>query len=186
MNRRAKLWLSVGAIGLVLLFWGLFEAYYDLYITTGNQSETLTGRTAIWAYVLDAAAEHPWLGHGFDSMWKVVPVFGTFEARHAENEWMQQLYAYGLAGVVLLAAVYGSLWRSIRRRVQTPERIVLLCLLLFVLVRGLAEAEPFDLLLPLWAIVAIHALMPADKATEPTSAEVASVTVRETSLGNSC
>jgi hypothetical protein len=34
----------------------------------------------------------------------------------------------------------------------------LLSLLLFIVVRGLAEAEPFDLLLPLWAIILISLL----------------------------
>ena len=35
----------------------------------------------------------------------------------------------------------------------------MLSLLLFVVVRGLAEAEPFDLLLPLWSIVLISLLV---------------------------
>jgi O-antigen ligase len=119
----------------------------------------LTGRTAIWAYVLDAAWEQPWIGHGFDSMWKVIPLFGTFEARHAENELLQQFYAYGVAGVVMLFGVYGSLYREIRRRAQGPLKLIFLSILIFVVVRGLAEAEPFDLLLPLWAVVMIAMLV---------------------------
>jgi exopolysaccharide production protein ExoQ len=161
ISRKTKVLLTVAVILVILVFWGLFEAYYDIYTTAGNQAETLTGRTAIWAYSLDAALEQPLIGHGFDSMWKVVPPFGPekFEARHAENELLTQFYAYGAVGVCLLIGIYGSLYRQMRRLPRGPVRIVFLSLLLFVVVRGLAEAEPFDLLLPLWSIVLISLLL---------------------------
>ena len=95
---------------------------------------------------------------GFDSMWKVVPVFGTFEARHAENEVLEQLYCYGVAGLILLCGLYGSLYRKIRKRSGDAHRVIFIGLLLFVVVRGLAEADSFDLLLPLWAIVLVTSL----------------------------
>ena len=148
------------AVALILAFWGLFEAYYDVYTTAGNQAETLTGRTAIWLYVFSATFDHPWtlwIGHGFDAWWKVVPPFGNeqFEARHAENEVLQQFYAYGAAGVVVLTGLYGSLYRQLRKLRQEPTRPLLLCFLLFIVIRGLAEADAFDLLLPLWCVVLI-------------------------------
>jgi exopolysaccharide production protein ExoQ len=167
LSRKTKTLLTVALVLVVLVFWGLFEAYYDFYTTNGNQAETLTGRTAIWAYVFDAALAKPWIGHGFDSMWKVVPLFGTFEARHAENELLQQFYSYGVAGIVMLCSLYGSLHRKIRRLSQGPLKIIFASILLFVLVRGLAEAEPFDLLLPLWAIVLLTMLVEcADRAEQ--------------------
>src|ERR1700728_2001728 len=161
ISRKTKIMLTVAVVLVILLFWGLFEAYYDIYTNAGNQAETLTGRTAIWAYSLDAALEQPLIGHGFDSMWKVVPPFGPekFEARHAENELLTQFYAFGIVGIFLLIGIYGSLYRQIRRLPRGPLRIVFLSLLMFVAVRGLAEAEPFDLLLPLWSIVLISLLI---------------------------
>jgi O-antigen ligase len=159
ISRKAKMFVTVAVISVILVFWGLLEAYYDFYTTYGNQAETLTGRTAIWAYVLTAAFEGPWIGHGFDSMWKVIPPFGTFEARHAENELLQQFYCYGVAGIVMLCGLYGSLYRKIRRLLQGPLKIIFVSILLFVIIRGFAEAEPFDLLLPLWAIVMIAMLV---------------------------
>jgi exopolysaccharide production protein ExoQ len=161
ISRKTKVLLTIAVILVILVFWGLFEAYYDIYTTAGNQAETLTGRTGIWAYVLNAALEQPLIGHGFDSMWKVIPPFGPeqFEARHAENELLTQFYAYGAVGICLLIGIYGSLYRQIRRLPRGPLRIVFLSLLLFVVVRGLAEAEAFDLLLPLWSIVLISLLL---------------------------
>jgi exopolysaccharide production protein ExoQ len=161
ISRKTKVLLTLAVILVILLFWGLFEAYYDVYTTAGNQAETLTGRTAIWATALEAALEQPLIGHGFDSMWKVIPPFGPeqFEARHAENELLTQFYSYGAVGVCLLIGLYGSLYRQIRRLPRGSVRIVFLSLFLFVVVRGLAEAEPFDLLFPLWSIVLISLLL---------------------------
>jgi hypothetical protein len=167
ISSRKKLALTLLAFFVLMLFWGLFEAYYDVYTTTGNQALTLTGRTAIWAYVADNLPEHPWIGHGFDSMWKTVPSFGTFEPRHAENEVLQQLYAYGIAGLLLLVAVYSSLYRCIRRLANHPVRLIVLSMLVFVLVRGMAEAEPFDLLLPLWMVVLLSTFADCLRATYP-------------------
>ncbi|WP_188555168.1 O-antigen ligase family protein [Edaphobacter dinghuensis] len=160
INRKTKALLMTTAIALILIFWKLFENYYNIYTTTGNQAETLTGRTAIWLYVVSAMSTHPWtlwIGHGFDSWWKIVPPFGgdLFEARHAENEFLQQFYAYGVLGVVILAEVYWSLYQQIRSLRPGAIRILFQSILLFILIRGLAEANPFDLLLPLWAVVMI-------------------------------
>jgi hypothetical protein len=163
MSRKTRVLLMGSALLLILVFWGLFEAYYDVYTTAGNQAETLTGRTAIWLYAANATFDHtwtPWIGHGFDSWWKVVPPFGNemFEARHAENEVLQQFYAYGAVGVLILTGIYSSLLRQVRRITVPAIKVPLLCVLIFVFVRGLAEADAFDLLLPLWSIVLISAL----------------------------
>jgi len=157
LSRRKKLLITLSTVVLVVSFWGLFDAYYGVYTTAGNQAETLTGRTAIWAWTLDQAIRRPIAGNGIDAMWKVAPPFGgeMFEARHAENELLQQFFAYGVMGIAMLTGIYGSLWRRFRRVTDRSERTALIALLLFVLVRGFAEAEPFDLLLPLWMITAI-------------------------------
>ncbi len=172
MSRKTRMLLMGGALLLTLAFWGLFEAYYEIYTTAGNQAETFTGRTAIWLYVATAATDHawtPWIGHGFDSWWKVVPPFGNemFEARHAENEVLQQFYAYGAIGVLILAGIYGSLFRQLRRLPVSAMKIPFICILIFVVVRGLAEADPFDLLLPLWSVVLISVLADRVSAVGP-------------------
>jgi exopolysaccharide production protein ExoQ len=172
MSRKSKLIVIASALILLVIFWGLFVAYFDYYTNNGNQAETLTGRIVIWLYVLAGVTDHPWtpwIGHGFDSWWKVVPPFGgqLFEARHAENELLQQIYAYGAAGVVLLLGVYGSLFRQLRKLRCVPEKAVFLALLVFIGVRGLAEAEPFDLLLPLWSVLLICLMAASQNEVEP-------------------
>ncbi len=159
--RKTKVLVLLTVLLVIAAFWGLFEAYYVVYTNAGNQAETLTGRTGIWAYVSSAALDQPWIGHGFDSMWKVVPPFGPdqFEARHGENEALTQFYAYGVVGLCMMIGLYGSLFRQIRALPRGSLRAVLLSLLLFLLVRGLAEAEAFDFLLPLWAFVLFSLLL---------------------------
>lgn len=178
ISRGKKAWLAAGALVLALAFSSLFATYFDTY-TNSSQVETLTGRTAIWALALDGALTKPWFGNGFDAMWKVIPPLGPdrFEPRHAENEVLQQFFAYGAAGVVLLAGIYTALFRQFRRVPERPQRILLISLMLFILVRGLAEAEPFDLLLPLWSIVLLSVLAarpnfasePAHSVLQPTN-----------------
>jgi O-antigen ligase len=177
MSRRSKLPIVAAAALIALSFWGLYESYYDVYTTAGNQAETLTGRTAIWAYTLNAAILKPWLGNGFDALWKVMPPFGAdqFEARHAENELLQQFFAYGVAGVVMLCGIYGSLYWRIRRLPHRPTKIIFLTILLFVIVRGMAEAEPFDLLLPLWAITLLSSIVATQLGANREGTAVATV-----------
>jgi exopolysaccharide production protein ExoQ len=173
LTRSHKIYLALAVLIVIFAFWGLFEAYFDFYTTYGNQSVTFTGRTAIWVYAAEAAIEKPWIGYGLDSMWKVVPAFGTFEARHAENEILEQLYSYGALGLVMLCALYGSVYRRFRALAKGPLRMTIAGLLSFVLIRGLAEAETFDLLLPLWSIVLIASLVArtnrAERGIKPAS-----------------
>jgi exopolysaccharide production protein ExoQ len=178
--RKTKLLLATASLLIVVAFWGLFQAYFSIYTNAGNQAETLTGRTAIWATVLDSALQHPIVGNGFDSLWKIIPPFGPdrFEARHAENELLQQFYAYGVFGVALLAGIYGSLFLQIRRLPRSPVKIVFFSTLLYVLVRGIAEAEPFDLLLPLWSIVLLSLLIDDEENAQIELPESASVTLQ--------
>jgi exopolysaccharide production protein ExoQ len=98
----------------------------------------------------------------------VIPPFGAdqFEAAHAHNELIQQFYAYGLVGVGLFTAIYGSLYRHIRRLTAGPFRTFCIAFLLFVLVRGFADTERFDLSLPLWAIVIFSLLIEQARAKQ--------------------
>ena len=64
-----------------------------------------------------------------------------------------------LFGIILLAGIYGSFYRQIRLLRNESQSSLMIGLLVYVVVRGLAEAEPFDLLLPLWLITALAFLI---------------------------
>ena len=168
ISRRTKILVALTAVAILAVFSGLLASYYVVYTNAGNQSETLTGRFSIWAYFLAEAVEQPWIGHGFDSAWNVIPPFGPdqFEAAHAHNEILQQFYAYGLVGIVMFIGIYSSIYRHIRRLAAGPVKTFFLAFLLFVLVRGIADTERLDLSLPLWAIVMVSLLVEHARATD--------------------
>ncbi len=158
-RHRTKALILGSSLVVVGAFSGLIAAYLASYNNAGNEAETLTGRIGIWAFVLERAWEQPWFGHGFHSFRNVIPPFGAFEAWHAHNELIQQFYAYGAAGIVLLVGVYGSFYGQIRRLRDPAEKSLFLALLLFILVGGLVEADRFDLTFPLWSITLISLLL---------------------------
>jgi exopolysaccharide production protein ExoQ len=159
MRRRTKVMLILAGIATVVAFSSLLTSYFDVYTNAGNSPETLTGRIGIWTVILSEAIQQPWIGHGFHAVWNVIPPFGDFEARHAHNELIQQFYAYGIVGICMLGGLYGSFYRQVRRLSSPSMRTFWFALLLFVLIRGLTDTEPFDLSLPLWAIIMISILI---------------------------
>jgi O-antigen ligase len=157
-TKRRALYFTVA---LLLLFSGLISKYYVVYSNAGNQSETLTGRLDIWLYMLNEGIQQPWVGHGFHSVWKVIPPFGPdrFEARHAHNELLQQFYAYGFCGVAITVGLYMTLYKNLKSLRTTSQRALLQGMLLFALIRGFADTEVFDLTLPMWSLVMIAFLV---------------------------
>jgi exopolysaccharide production protein ExoQ len=161
ISRKSKVFIVLSAVAVLALFWGLFTSYYAIYTNAGNQAQTLSGRFGIWTYFLLQAVQQPLIGHGFDSAWKVIPPFGPdqFEADHAQNELLQQFYAYGAVGLCMFIGIYGGIYRHIRKLMKGPEKTFFLSFLLFIVVRGTADTERFDLSLPLWAILVISVLI---------------------------
>ncbi len=159
ITRRKLLAIVLGAGGVVVAFWRLIEAYFEVYTTTGNQAETLTGRVGIWDYVFERSLEQPWFGHGFHSFRNVVPNFGPFEAWHAHNELLQLFYAYGAVGILLFFMVYGSLYLQIHRLRLPSYRAFFYGVLLFILIRGLGDTDRFELTLPFGFVFLFSSLM---------------------------
>ena len=72
----------------------------------------------------------------------------------------------------MLGGLYGSVYLQVRKIFSPSARTFWLALLLFVLVRGLTDTEPFDLSLPLWTIVLITVLIKSDQAVEANESPV--------------
>ena len=163
IRRRSKILIVTAAGAVLTAFSGLIAAYYEVYTNAGNQAETLTGRIGIWSLILDRALERPWLGHGFNSIWRVIPPFGPeqFEAWHAHNELLQQFYTYGVVGIVLLIGLYGSFYRQVRHLARPEHRTLFLGLILFIVIRGFGDTERFDLSFPLWSITLLCLMLAA-------------------------
>jgi exopolysaccharide production protein ExoQ len=159
ITRRKLLMILLGSALVVAAYWRLIQSYFEIYTTTGNEAETLTGRVGVWDYVVDRSFEQPWIGHGFHSFRNVVPNFGPFEPWHAHNELLQLFYAYGAVGILLFFVVYGSLFLQIRRLHLSPHKALFYGLLLFIVIRGLGDTDRFELTLPFWFVFLISSLM---------------------------
>jgi exopolysaccharide production protein ExoQ len=161
LGRKARLYFGLAGTAVLLAFWGLFEAYLDVY-TAGNNLETLTGRTYIWTTSLDIAIERPWFGHGFDSFRWVFPPFGDFQPWHAHNEWIQQLFAYGAVGLLVVVGVYVSFCRRIRSSRDSGIKSLSTAILILVLVRSLVDTDRFELCFPLWLMTLLWIALSAE------------------------
>jgi exopolysaccharide production protein ExoQ len=163
---RRKVLAILASTGLVVAaFWNLISAYFEVYTTTGNEAETLTGRVGIWDYVWERSLEQPWIGHGFHSFRNVIPAFGPFEPWHAHNELLHLFYSYGVAGIILFLAVYGSLYLQLRRLPWSSNKALCLGLLLFIVIRGLGDTDRFELTLPFWSLFVISSLLQLPQPT---------------------
>ena len=180
---RGKAMIVMPFLVVIAAFWPLFERYYDVYTHLGNQSETLSGRVGIWAFVLSRSLEQPWIGHGFHSFRNVIPPFGSFEAWHAHNEFLQQFYAYGVMGVVVVGGLFVSVFRQVRKADSRQTRGTLAALLIFTLIRGLADTENFDLSLPLWLAALIGITLRAGASSAVRRAGVVLTPLQENSDG---
>lgn len=149
ISRKARIYIGAAGALLLLGFWGLLETYLDLY-TAGTNLETLTGRTYIWTTSLDLVMEKPWFGHGFDSFRWVFPPFENFQPWHAHDEWIQQLFAYGVVGLAVVLGVYISFYRRIRASRNRALKSLATAILILVLVRGIVDTDRFELCFPLW------------------------------------
>jgi O-antigen ligase len=172
MTRKIKLRICVTALLVVACFWSLLTAYIDVYNNTGsgNQVETLTGRTALWAVAFSMGMEKPWFGHGLYSFKSQIPVIGTFEPVHAHNELLQQFFEFGIAGVAIAAGVYWSIYRQASKAPASQLRSLALALLLFALLHGLTDTVPFGLSYPLWLLTALSLCL-----TQPATVETRSL-----------
>jgi O-antigen ligase len=149
ISRKGRVYIGLVSTAVLMCFWGLLEAYLDLY-TAGSNLETLTGRTYIWTQSLDISMEKPWFGHGFDSFRWVFPPIEDFQPWHAHNELIQQLFAYGLVGLVIVVGVYLAFYREVRVSRDMGLKSLAMAMLILVLVRGLVDTDRFELCFPLW------------------------------------
>jgi len=72
-------------------------------------------------------------------------------------------------GVCMFLGIYISFFRQVRKLATGYTRTFFFGLLLFVLVRGLTDTEPFDLSLPLWAIAMMSVLIERVRVREDTA-----------------
>jgi exopolysaccharide production protein ExoQ len=160
-------WLSAivvvgtGCAALVLFFMPDLRLELAAMISrTGSISEvtTFTGRTQIWAFVMQKIADAPLIGYGFASTREVITT-GYFTmwgwtTTSAHNLWLQVWITTGLIGLVLIV-ISQLAW--LREFVRQPDP-VRDGLVVFVLTIGIFEAGPMGPSVNLLTMVMLWAM----------------------------
>jgi exopolysaccharide production protein ExoQ len=169
LTRATKIKIGVLTTAVLASFWGILETYLDAYTATVGP-ETLTGRTLIWSVSAEYAMQKPWLGYGFYSYRIIVPRFGSFEAWQAHNELLQQFFSFGIFGLILVIGIYATFYWQIRHSRPGQLNTLVSALLVFALVRGITDAEIYDLSLPLWLMATLSVLLSSAQTDSQTTA----------------
>lgn len=131
--------------------------------TSLDRSATLSGRTELWGWLIDAASRRPLVGWGWLGVWEdralEAEVVGRFDVDFstAHNSMIEMLLAAGVVGAVLLAATAAALvWPPIRLAMEeSPGRnagVVALGLLGYVAAVNQLETYVGANLVP-WALL---------------------------------
>jgi len=138
----ALLMLWVALLGALALIWSGLAASLLGPDESGTGVATLTGRTAIWDFVLALWRENPWFGYGprllTDQTREELELLHGFSPYQAHNQWVQILGEAGLAGLAGQLLHVGVLtWFALRYGQATGGASVLL--LLVFLIRSVTE-----------------------------------------------
>jgi len=150
---------------------------------------TLTGRTQLWAILLDKAMLKPWLGYGYAAFWQgrssvsgeVTEAFGNWYPTHAHNGFMDLLLDLGLVGLSVFISTFGVIFfRAYRLAIRPHSNIDYwpAMYMSFFMLYNLAESDlfrPLSIMWPLFIAAAIQVLGRDSKADclclEPSSQE---------------
>jgi O-antigen ligase len=108
--------IYAAVVGVALAAAVILFARNELFALLGKDA-TLTGRTEIWAAILTEVKKHPWLGHGYGTVWTEEGRWGPlawivkhagFRPHHAHSSWMEQLLWLGISGFVAWICFYAQ------------------------------------------------------------------------------
>jgi O-antigen ligase len=142
--------LALGAIAYGFLSFGTLDATADVASMGRRENvSSLTGRLPLWEELVQAADDHPLIGHGHGGFWtsKRILLYSeifAWQIPHAHNAYLDLVLSVGLIGLTLyLAWVLTGAGVAIGRfqRSNRAAELFVVCLVVFSLVNGLAESK---------------------------------------------
>jgi O-antigen ligase len=149
-------WMTLGiALAIVSSFSKIAE-----YQNGSANADTLSGRTILWTQTYMQIASGPTIrGFGFLAFREVgpVPFHDLDRVVNAHNEFLTLWFNFGVPGVALVFASYLALGFKSLRGIKGPGgvlAVLVLCTVVFSLIRGLTEASTTMCDLPLpWLLL---------------------------------
>ena len=128
----------------------IYVAYPNLVFAALGSDDTLTGRTELWALVLNLIEQRPTLGWGYSAMWLPADTL-TIAISHAvgwsvpqaHNAFLEVSLELGLLGLVVVTAfVFISFWRATRCLLAGRYNFGMFSLVFFIglIVSGLTKS----------------------------------------------
>jgi exopolysaccharide production protein ExoQ len=134
---------AIVAVAIILLIGGLLATDLPTVLQLLDRDTSLTGRTDLWPYVMDAIAEKPLAGWGYMAFWTPDGRDATYilnqirwNAPNAHNGFLELALSLGIAG--LAALVVTGIWAVRRCITLVLRRDDLGALLLIISVQLLA------------------------------------------------
>lgn len=117
--------------------------HLEFFVAVVGRDATLTKRTGIWADAISIIADHPWLGHGYGTVWELgretwFPGLKTTTwSSHAHNGYLNLATQVGLpvatmAVVQILLSFYRSI-RNFQREHSSTSYFAIACIFMFII-----------------------------------------------------
>ncbi len=167
--------LLLFGLAFAVVLWSFFSSvtrfdFTDLSLLLFHD-ETYTGRTVIWAFVLDVISRAPFFGQGYSSFWAIgsdsivfreAPGF-VVSLLQAHNGYLDVLVETGAAGLSLLLLLILAACFTVARTVPQERQIAFLCysLILFAVSHNMLESSWFRGFSMNWLIFLLAGLVPA-------------------------
>lgn len=146
---------------------------------------TYTGRTALWEFMGEMIAQHPWRGYGFESFWltDVVltsdqPFDRSWDIRgivHGHNSYLDLAIAMGLPALAVALVTFAvtplrDYWRTPLYRENVFMADLFMMIVTFILLNGFLESFFFRRADPVWMffVMAVLGLRLAGRFRVPT------------------
>lgn len=148
--------LAIAVLSIV----GILLVNLDIVFSTFGKNTTLTGRTNLWAYLLEAVVSNrPFLGYGIGSLWgddqfrsQIHEMIGWYQPVIGDNGFIDILLGVGLVGLVVIAANFVVAWRGAIRYLLA-EKNVSSCLPLLIMSFAVFSNISFSLLIEIEVLV---------------------------------
>jgi exopolysaccharide production protein ExoQ len=121
--KKQEFFLSViVTVAIAVFLVALGVAYYEPFLRWIGKDPTMTGRTEIYAAVVQSILKHPALGYGFGAFWFLNPESVTIGMKigwtsigYAENGILEMGLQLGIVGLVL---IFFPVFRAMRQGIR--------------------------------------------------------------------
>lgn len=111
----------IAIVVIIFLALLLFDLFGNTFLTWLGRDPTLTGRTVLWGWGLDAATEKPWFGWSYlgynDTKFSKIAItqfaqFANYNVPHFHSSYIQTFVDFGfLAGIFIIASYFYAFYK---------------------------------------------------------------------------